>query len=410
MTAHFSCLLVLFAVGSSPDSAENWPRFLGPNASASASGSNIPVKWTQEDYRWRVELPGIGYSSPVVWGDRVLVTSADEETGALTIHCFSTTDGQTLWRQQFAGNTYRKHAFNSYASSTPALDAEHAYLAWATPEEYVVVAIEQTSGEEVWRASLGPFLSQHGFGTSPVLFEDLVILANEQDGPSSIVALDRKTGKTRWQAERRTEKAAFSTPFVYQPEEGPPQLILTSWAHGFSSLDPRTGKANWELPIFKYRVVGSPCLAAGLFVATCGEGGVGKQALAIRPGNPATGQKPELAYEISGSLPYVPTPLSHGNLLFLWYDRGIVTCLDAPSGKLVWRERIGGDYFGSPVRVDNRLYCISRQGEVVVLAAADRFELLGRVDLGEPSHSTPAVAGGVMYLRTVSHLMALGSK
>lgn len=410
MTSQFPCLLVLFAVSMSPDTAENWPRFLGPDASASASGRAIPAKWTQKDCRWRVELPGAGYSSPVVWGDRVIVTAGDDETGALTILCLNTIDGQTRWRQQFASGTYRMHAFNSYASSTPALDAEHAYVAWATPEEYVVVALELSSGKEAWRTKLGPFRSQHGFGTSPVLFEDLVIVANEQDGPSSIIALDRETGQIRWQTERRTEKAAFSTPFVYRPEEGPPQLILTSWAHGFSSLDPRTGKANWELPLFKYRVVGSPCLAAGLFVATCGEGGVGKQALAIRPGNPTTGQKPELAYEISGSLPYVPTPLAHGNLLFLWYDRGIVTCLDAPSGKLVWRERIGSDYFGSPIRVDDRLYCISRQGEVVVLAAADRFELLGRVDLGEPSHSTPAVAGGVMYLRTVSHLMALGSK
>jgi outer membrane protein assembly factor BamB len=136
---------------------------------------------------------------------------------------------------------------------------------------------------------------------------------------------------------------------------------------------------------------------------------VGKQMFAVQPGNSQKGIEAKVAYEITGSLPYVPTPVAHGDLMFLWFDRGVVTCLDAPTGEAVWKEqRVGGNYFGSPVRVGDRLYCISREGEVVVLAAAREFKVLARIDLEERSQSTPAIADGVMYLRTVSHLMAIG--
>ena len=387
---------------------QNWPRFRGPNGAGVSEATTIPVRWTTEDYHWRVELPGIGYSSPVVWGDRVVVTSAEEEDATQRIGCLRTSDGGLIWKRDFPSTTHPKHRFNCYASSTPALDADHVYYCFATPEKYTVIALTQSEGREVWRRDLGPFESQHGFGASPMLFDDLVILPDEQDGESSVVALDRTTGEIRWRAKRRTAKAAFATPCLYQPETGPPQLILSSWAHGIGSLDPRTGKPNWEQAVFKYRVVGSPAIAAGLIFGYCGTGGVGRQMFAVRPGNPATGAKSEIAYEVQGSLPYVCTPVAYGNLLFAWFDRGVVTCLDAPTGEIVWRERIGGDYFGSPVRVGDRLYCISREGEMVVLAAAREFQELARIDLEERSNSTPAIADGVMYLRTVSHLMAIG--
>ena len=387
---------------------QNWPRFRGPNGAGVSEATTIPVRWTAKDYHWRVELPGIGYSSPVVWGDRVFVTSAEEEDATQTIRCLRTSDGGLIWKRDFPSTTHPKHRFNCYASSTPALDADHVYYSFATPEEYTVMALTQAEGREVWHRDLGSFKAEHGFGASPMLFDDLVIVPDEQDGESSVVALDRTTGEIRWQAERRSAKAAYATPRVYQPETGPPQLILSSWAHGISSLDPRTGKLNWEQAVFKYRVVGSPAIAAGLIFGYCGTGGVGRQMFAVRPGNPATGAESEIAYEVKRSLPYVCTPVAHGDLIFAWFDRGVVTCLDAPTGEIVWRERIGGDYFGSPVRVGDRLYCISREGEMVVLAAAREFQVLARIDLEERSNSTPAIADGVMYLRTASHLMAIG--
>ena len=404
--------LIIILVFSTTSLAEgpDWPRFRGPNGSCVSEATTIPTLWTADDYNWRVAIPGIGYSSPVVRGDRVFVTSAFEEDATQIIQCLKTGDGSVLWKREFPSATHPKHEFNCYASSTPALDGRGVYFAWATPEKFTLIKLNQEDGNEQWRRDLGPFAAQHAFGSSPIVLGDMVILANEQDGKSFVIALDAASGETRWQADRSTEKAAYATPCIYQPETGPPQLIVNSWAHGISSLDPVTGKLNWEQPIFKYRVVGSPAIAGGLIFGSCGTGGVGRQMFAVRPGNAATGAKAEVAYELKGSLPYVCTPVAYGDLLFSWFDRGVVTCLDAPSGKIHWRERIGGDYFSSPVRVADRIYCVSREGEVVVLAASKTFKELGRIDLEERSNSTPAIADGRMYPRTVSHLMSIGGK
>lgn len=408
-------LLLGLALGSlptGPSSArgENWRRFRGPNGAGTSEATSIPTRWTSDDYLWRVELPGIGYSSCVVWDERLFVTSALEEDATQMIRSLRTSDGGEVWKREFASATHPKHRFNCYASSTPAVDAEHVYYCFATPEKLTVMALDQHEGRDVWRRDLGPFVGEHAFGASPMLFEGMVILPNEQDGESSVVALDAKTGETRWLAPRRTEKAAYATPCLYRPERGPAQLIVVSWAHGISSLDPQTGKPNWEAGDFRFRVVGSPAIADGLIIGYAGGGGRGHQMIAVKPGNPATGAKPEVVYEMEKPLPYVCTPVSSGDLLFVWCDGGVVKCLDAPTGEIIWEERVGGDYFGSPVIVGGRLYCISREGEMVVLSASREFKELGRIDLGERSNSTPAVANGVMYLRTVSHVMAIGGE
>jgi len=385
----------------------SWARFRGPNGSGQSDFANIPLKWTIKDYRWRVELPGVGHSSPVVCGDRVVVTSADEKDATLIVLCLQASDGRRLWRHDLSARVYAKSSLNTYASSTPALDTEHAYVASTTPEQYTVVSLDLKDGRRVWRRELGPYDSEHGFGASPIVWEDLLIVPNDQDGPSSVFALDRATGVTRWRVERRVEKAAFATPCIFHRDGEKPQLILSSWANGVTSLDPRTGKRNWELPVFQCRVVGSPMVAAGMVFAAAGGGGIGRQMVAIRPGDPGQATEAKVVYRIETAIPYVPTPVAKGNLVFLWQDHGIVSCLDAPTGKVHWRERVGGDYFSSPVRVGDRIYCPSRTGEMLVLAASERYQLLARFPLGERTHSTPALANGRMYLRTVSHLMVI---
>lgn len=410
MTAR--CLFLAFCLTliALPAIAADWTRFRGPNGSGESEEAGIPVRWTERDYRWKVELPGMGYSSPVVWGDRLFVTSANEENATLIVQCLQTKDGATIWKRQYPSKPHTKHKFNGYAASTPAVDARHVYCLRATPQEFLVLALDQADGREVWRRDLGPFAAEHGFGGSPMLFEDLVIVSNDQDGKSFVVGLESATGKVRWQADRRTEKTGYGVPVVWQPAGGRPQLILSSWAQGISSLDPRTGKPNWELPVFQNRVVGSPMVASGLVFAAAGIGGVGKQMFAVQPGDPDRGVEAKIAYPIDGPLPYVATPVAKGNLLFLWHDRGVVTCLDAPTGKVHWRERIGGDYFSSPVRVGDRLYNTTRDGEMVVLAAAEKYRLLARFPLGERTNATPAVVHGTMYLRTASHVMAVGGR
>ncbi len=409
-----ACLSLLFAslaLAAQPVAAQEWTRFRGPNGTGVAHAPDLPLQWSLKDCRWRVALPGVGHSSPVILGERLFITSGDEKDGRRVISCLHTSDGRVLWQREYPMPTYKKSENNSYASATPALDSKHVYVTWSTPEEYLVLALKQSDGSQVWRQDLGPFDGEHGYGASPIVFQDLLILTNEQNGPSSVVALDTATGRQRWKTPRRVEKAAYSTPCLVEMPGAATQLIVTSWAHGVSSLDPLSGTSLWELPVFKYRVVGSPLAAEGLIFAGSGGGKSSKRFVAVRPANPTDpNSKPEVVFEVPKGSPYVPTPVAHKGLLFLFGDQGVVKCVDAATGADRWEERVGGDYFGSPIRIDDRLYCISRQGELVVLAAADKYELLARIDLEERSSSTPAVADGVLYLRTLSHVMAVGPK
>ena len=406
----FLMLCVTFSLGNSI-AAQEWTRFRGPNGKGESEATTIPVTWTDKDYKWRVELPGIGHSSPVIWANRIFVTSALQKDNTRFVRCLNTSDGRLVWERTFPSTTFKLNNATAFDVASPNVDKDRLYFTWCTPEKYIVMALDKEKGTELWRREFaGPFEGDHNFASSPIRFEDLLILQNDLTATSFILALDAATGQTRWKTDRRQVKTAFSTPMIYRPQSGPPQLILTGSAHGVSSLDPRSGKPNWELAdLFgEIRVVGSPVFAGGLIFSQCGGGGGGKRMVALRPGN---GQKgAELAYEIKGSLPYVPTPVAHGKLLFFISDSGIVTCMEASTGKMHWRERVGGNYFASPVRVADRIYCVSRTGEALVLAAAEQYKLLARIDLGEPSHSTPVVSGGVMYLRTFSHLMAVGGK
>lgn len=387
-----------------------WTRFRGPNGSGVDETANIPVTWTERDYRWKVGLSGTGFSSPVVWKDRLYLTSSIEEEKTLFVLCLDTTDGRLVWQQRLATKPHPKFKSNGDASATPAVDRDRVYVVWATPDEHVAVAFDRHSGAELWRRDFGPFVAEDGFGASPILVDDVVLITNDQDagGKSSIVALERTSGRPRWQIDRDSKKAIFSTPCLFEPEGGRRQIIVLSHAHGISSLDPATGARNWELPdVFELRTTGSPLIAGGIIFATNGGGNAGKYLVAARAGIPEQGVRPEVLYQVREAVPYVITHVARWPLVFLWSDRGIVTCLDGPTGKVHWRERVGGDYLGSPVRVRDRIYCMSKKGEMVVLAAQDKFQVLARIDLGEPSYSTPAIAEGVIYLRTMSHLMAL---
>jgi len=403
------CLLLAARPACAAEPA--WARFRGPNGAGISQADSVPAAWTTADYRWRVKLPGIGHSSPVVCGDRLFITSCVPDEPARIVRCLRTSDGGLIWKRSFAAVSHSMHQYNTYAVTTPALDAEKLYLSWASPEQYEVVALDQQKGREVWRRELGPFIAQHGFGSSPMLFADKVIVAGDQEPPgeSFVAALDRATGEVVWRTKRRSAKAAYATPCLFQPADGPAQLIVTSTAHGMSGLDPNTGRVLWELAdVFTQRIVASPVVAGELVIGSCGVGRQGTRLIAVRPGQPDKGLKPEIVYEVKGSLPYVCTPVVADGLLFLWSDQGVVTCADALSGEVRWRERVGGTFFGSPVWVAGRLYCMSREGEMVVLKAADRYEPLARFSLEEPTNATPALADGVMYLRTLSHLMAIG--
>ena len=250
-----------------------------------------------------------------------------------------------------------------------------------------------------------------------MLFNDLVVFThehweNDRQYESAWIALDRQTGQTRWTTKRSNSQVSYSTPCVYSPERGEPQLIFTSQAHGVTGVDPKTGKVIWELPsVLPARVVSSPVVAGGLLIGTCGKGSAGIQLTAVRPGSKGSAEKSAVAYTCTGkSAPYVPTSLAKDGLLFAFHDQGDVSCLRAETGQVLWCQKPGGKFYGSPVWVNDLLYCINREGNVVVIKASPTYELLAVNSLGEKSQATAAVAGGKMYLRTYSHVISIGGK
>jgi outer membrane protein assembly factor BamB len=387
--------------------AQHWDRFRGPDGAGQSDARTIPVEWQPQNFLWKRPLAGIGHSSPVIWDDRIFLTSADPQTAELMVLAFNAINGAPLWERRLPGATYEQHAQNSFASGTPAVDRDRVYVLWRTGEMIKLAAFTH-SGEVLWQRDVDDSDEKFGFGASPVLAGDIVFVVNDIESESSITGVDRATGEIRWQFSRPSAQSAFSTPCPLDAADGRERLITTSTAAGVTAVDPATGRIAWQalekqLP---ERCVSSPIAAGGLVLVSCGRVNNGLYLIALRPG--PDGSPPEEAYRIRQGVPNVPTPVVAGDLLFLWHDKGIVACHDLATGQLHWRERIGGNFNSSPIRVGNRIYCVSRAGEAVVLAADKRFQLLARNSLEEPVSATPAVAHGRMYLRTEQSLMCIG--
>lgn len=401
------CLALGLGAFATPQShAQEWPRFRGPNGSGLAEAPNLPAGFSEADFNWKIELPGTGHSSPVAWGERIFITSAAPGTAKRIVSAVNAKDGKILWNREYETATFRQHADNSYAASSPAVDAERVYVWWGASEGSALVALDQKTGREVWKQDLGSFSSQHGPGTSPVVVDGSVLLNFDQEQPESfLVCVDAATGKVRWKTPHAGTSSSASTPCIRTAGDGRKEAILISRTNGITAVDVGTGKVNWELPgVMQRRCVASPILTpGGLIVAQCGEGQAESFVVVVKPG-----QKPEKVYEVVRSGGYVPTPLAVGELLFLWKENGLVTCLRAATNEQLWSERVEGPFYGSPMCVNGRLYNITRRGDLVVIAAGEKFQKIARIPLGEGSFSTPAVSGGKMYLRTFSHLISVG--
>jgi outer membrane protein assembly factor BamB len=406
-------VLAVAGLSSTVCAQENWPRFRGENGQGVAACETIPVSWTADDYNWRIELPAGGNSSPVVWQNKIFLMCADAKSAERFVVCIDANNGDLLWSKSFASQTHKLHARNTFASCTPAVDEQHVYVGWSTPEHTLLKAFSH-EGEEVWSKDLGPWVSQHGFGVSPIVYEGKVILSNSQQseqldpdqkpGVSSMIALDCKTGEEIWKTPRKSAVASYSVPCIFRGAQGQDQLICCSTADGMYSLNPQTGKPNWSVTdAFEMRTVASPVFAGDLIFASTGSGGGGNYIVAVQ-----ADAQPKIVYRIKESANYVPTPVVLGDYLFTWFDKGVVSCIETKTGEAVWRERVAGEFSGSPIIAHDRMYCISDDGKVFVVAANREFKLLAVNPLGEPSRSTPAIAGGRMFLRTDKHLISVG--
>lgn len=420
------CSVATFAEEAVTNPAD-WPRWRG-HAGAGAGGSQqFPHAWTDKDWAWTATLPGQGHASPVVWRQRIYTASADEAAAKRFVSCHSTADGRLVWQREIPGPIEPHHAQNSSASGSVTVDGVGVYWLWATKQQLRCEAYSH-DGNPLWHADLGPYASEHGFGASAAIWQDRLIIPIEHDGPSVIVALDTKTGLALWRLPRETARTGYATPLVIEPSDskpsGKPLVVLSSMAHGLTGIDPATGRVVWERRCFPKRTVSSPVMAGPLVLGTCGEGGGDNRLVAVRPtASGGAGQnnrigeektsdgkpsEPEVAYQLDRSVaPYVPTPVCSGERLYLWGDRGVVTCVGAADGKELWRGRVGGGFSASPIAVGRSVLNVSAEGEVVVIADGEAFTILGRTPLGEPCRATPAVAGGRMFFRSVGRLHAL---
>ena len=386
-------------------SAQEWVRFRGPNGTG-VSKTKIPAVWSADKIAYKVELPGQGHSSPILWGEKVFLTGSSEDASRLLVFCVDGRNGEIEWTRDYPYHEYRIHQFNSFASPTVAVDSERVYVSWGVPEQLMLAAFDH-DGNEVWTKDLGPYESQHGCGASPMIFGNKVILANDQKGPSSIIALDAKTGATVWKTPRHSGAAGYGTAVARLDYAGNPELVVNSQADGISGIDPETGEVKWSYrDAFRLRSASSAMLADGIVIGTCGSGGGGDYLIAVRPPRSA-GDTPEEVYQIRRNAPYVPTSLIKDGLLFLLDDSAFMSCADVKTGEVIWNERMAGRFFASPVCAGDRIFCVADDGKVTVVKAAKEFEVLGTYDLGEGSNATPAIANGKLYLRTLKHLMVV---
>ncbi len=358
-------LLLLISYSASETESFQWTRFRGSNGQGIDTDGSVPVAWDSSDFRWKITLPGTGNASPVVWGNKIFVTSADDEKDLGYLMAVDGRDGKILWQKEFTVTDISLHNNNKLDAATPAVDGTQVYTIWYSKEKTELIALDHY-GNLQWQAAFGGIESRHGGGSSLMLTDKYVVFTREQEEGSSLksswVAVDKHTGKTAWELDRESAVAnSFSTPILLKTENRAAQLIFASQAHGLSGVDPETGQVLWERKeMLTARVVASPIYSEGLIVT-----GRKGETLVIEM-DPNTDQAADSArYSLPPNLsPYVPTPIITGELLFLFMDNGTVACLRLATGELLWKERPAGDIFGSPVCVDGNLYCMTKAGKV----------------------------------------------
>jgi len=401
------CLMVFVVLCGVADGQE-WTRFRGPDGTGIGKGESIPVSFTEADYLWKVKLPGPGHSSPALWGRRIFLTCTHDAQEQREVVCLDARSGKTLWSTKMPFTPYKHNQRNSFAASTPAVDAQRVYINWISGGTFVALALDH-AGNKLWRREVGDFKARHGAGASPIALDGVMIIANDNMQNSFLAALDGRTGETVWQIERSSKMTSYITPAVYRPKNGEPEVVFVSEAHGITAVDPASGQKKWESDkLFTLKSVSSPVVAGSLIFATAGTGGRGRESAAVRPPDKLPGPKATVAWKLDSDLPYVCTPIAIGEYLYILSDSGVMTCVVAATGQQVWKEDLNQNFYASPVCVNRRIYLLTRDGEVIVLEAGGEYKVLARNTLGEKSDATPAIANGRMYIRTLNHLICIG--
>jgi outer membrane protein assembly factor BamB len=411
-TALWTCLAMLIVSASQ---AEEWPGWRGPRGDGTSGEKGIPLTWgPQDNIQWKTPIPGKGHSSPVVWGDRVFVTSCEEEKGDRLLLCLDRRDGKVLWQQVvLTANLERKHKLNSFSSATPVTDGKHVWCAFlAYPD--MQVACYDMNGKRLWLRSPGKLLSVHGFCSSPILYKNFVILNGDQDAQAYIVALDKETGAECWRIDRPNRTRSYCTPILIRSRTKPDvtQLVL-SGSKCVTGYDADTGKLLWIIdgPTEQY-VASLVYLDDVLFLTT---GFPEFHLMGISPEGSGNITRTEhvrwhIPHKENGpkGASYVPSPIAANGHFYVVSDLGYLSCLETQTGKRVWMERLGRHHSASPVLADGYLYFPADDGVTYVLRASDKFEVVHKNALGEECYASPAVAHGQLFLRGLHNLYCIG--
>jgi hypothetical protein len=389
--------------------AEEWPGWRGPRGDGTSTETGIPLHWSAtEAIVWKTALPGIGHSSPIVWGERIFVTTCIEQDLQRTLLCLDRKSGKVLWqRTVLTSKLEPKHKLNSYASSTPVTDGSHV---WVTFEQQpdLVAACYDFQGRLVWRHSPGQFHSVHGFCSSPMLYKDLLIINGDQDARAYIVALDKYTGMERWRADRPNRTRSYCAPVLVEAA-GKHQLVL-SGSRCVASYDPESGKQNWIIDGPTEQYVASLVYTDGVLFLTAGFPDYHNMGI-LPDGSGNVTHTHVLWHEArttARKASYVPSPIAHGHYFFLVSDLGFASCFEARTGKRLWMEKLGRHHSASPVAAEDRLYFTDDDGTTHVLKAGPTFTLLSRNSLDEETYASPAISRGQIFMRTLHHLVCIG--
>jgi outer membrane protein assembly factor BamB len=419
-------LLILLGLTPVFARAENWDRFRGPNGLGIATDKSIPVSFDDKtNVVWKLALPGLGNSSPVIWGKHLFLQTASADGAQRVLQCIDVTQGKELWSRGIPGAKVKVHDKNTLASSTPVTDGEAVFVSFWDGKDIFLVAYN-FKGDLLWNKPFGYFSSQHGAGASPILFRDKVIFYNDMDKddfktkqpmprPATLYALNKGTGDVAWELPREAFRACYTAPFILDQPGTPPQLIVTSTT-SIASYNPDNGGQNWDwhwkFKRARLRTIGGSIYLDGMLFACSGDGDGSRYMNAIALNGSGKNAQPKQVWENSKDFPYVPCLLSRGDHLYFVNDLGFAGCFEAKTGKQAWFERIPDATFtASPVLIGDKVYAPSEQGDVYVFAATrEAFQPLTKNHLGESIRATPAVANGRLYIRGQHHLFCIGTK
>ncbi len=395
---------------AAPVAQAEWPQFRGPRGDGHSTAIGLPESWNEDkNVAWKVAVPGRGYSSPVILEGKVWLTTALEEEGSLRAIAFDQKSGEILHnRQVFKTEAWQhRHAENSYASPTPVLEPGRVYVHFG---DYGTACLSAEAGEIIWRSRDLRLQHEHGPGSSPILWQDLLIANFDGVDERYVAALDKRTGELAWKTPRSvslkrkpSHGKAFATPLVIV-SGGKPQLISPG-AGQVSSYHPATGEEIWRVRYDGYSNVPRPVAGLGLvFVDT---GYVKPHMLAIHPGGRGDVTDSHVRWSYHWQVPANPSPLLIGDRLFMVNDHGNASWLDARKGEDLWRQRLGGRHYASPIYASGRVYTFSREGRTAVIEAADAYRELSRAELDGAIFASPAIADSAFFVRTDSHLYRL---